>query len=431
MATVNTNSAIYSVTAREILDSRGYPTVETQVILNSGYRGVCAVPAGASVGKYEAVELRDKDPKRYNGQGVLKAVANVNTVIAPRLRGMDALQQGAIDKTLVELDGSVNKQNLGANALLSVSQAVAVAAAAAVREPLYKYLNRLIQLSVRLQIEKMPTPTINLINGGLHGAGNLNFQEFHVIPATNKPYHEALQMGEEIYQSVKKVLVYRNAIHSVGDEGGFAPNLFTNLDAMEVLTEAIQSSQYRLGVDVFLGLDVAASHFKTERGYEIKDRALGFSSNEFVAYLKDLHSKYRLLLLEDPLEEDDWAGWIELVKQLGNEAHIVGDDFLATNPSRLERAIKEKACTAILLKPNQIGTLSEFMGVVALAKKNDIKCITSHRSGETNDTFIADLAVAIQSDYVKFGAPARGERIAKYNRLLAIESELFPAPVKK
>ncbi len=420
------DSKIYSITAKEILDSRGNPTVETAVILNSGYRGTASVPAGASLGKYEAMELRDNDPKRYGGMGVLKAVANVNSVIAPKLRGMDGLNQGLIDKTLVELDGTPNKSKLGANSTLSVSSAVANASAAHQRVPLYSYLNTLFSSSLPTKMERMPTPTFNVINGGKHGAGNLDFQEFHIIPATSKPYHLALEMGEEIYQSIKKILTYRNAAHSVGDEGGFAPDLFTNLDALEILMEGIRQTPYKFGVDVFFGLDIAASHFKTDRGYQIKDRPLAFDAKEFITYLKNLHAKYRLLLLEDPLDEDDWTNWAEITKQLGTDILIVGDDLLATNAERLNKAINEKACSAILLKPNQIGTLSEFLAVVVIAKKHDIKCVVSHRSGETNDTFIADLAIAIQSEYVKFGAPARGERIAKYNRLLQIESELFP-----
>lgn len=421
------SSKIYSITAREILDSRGNPTVETTVILESGYRGIASVPSGASVGKYEAVELRDNDQSRYNGMGVLNAVKAVNESIAPKLKGVDVTLQGQIDKTMVDLDGTPNKQNFGANAILSVSMACAASGASMQQKPLYVYLNNLINaIPLPTSIEKMPTPTFNVINGGAHGAGNLDFQEFHVVPATSKAYHEALELGVEVYQAVKKILIQRNAIHSVGDEGGFAPNLYTNLDALEILMEAIKSTPYNFGVDVFLGLDLASNHFKTQRGYEIKDRPLAFSTAEFVEYLKNLHHQYRLLILEDPLEEDDWSGWTELTKFLGNEVLVVGDDLLATNPERLKKAITQKACSAILLKPNQIGTLSEFIAVVTMAKQNDIKTIVSHRSGETNDTFIADLAVAIQSDYVKFGATSRGERMAKYNRLLQIESELFP-----
>lgn len=421
------NAGIYSITAREILDSRGNPTIESTVVLNSGYRGTAAVPAGASRGKYEAVEIRDGDEKRYNGMGVLKAINNVGSIIGPKLKGMDALNQKLIDETLLALDGTKNKSSLGGNTILSVSMAAAIAAANHQKIPLYKYINALLNTIVPTPMTRIPTPTFNLINGGAHGAGNINFQEFHVIPVSNKPFHAALQMGTEIYMAVKKMLVYRNAIHSVGDEGGFAPNLFLNTDALEILSDAIKTTPYRLTGDVFLGLDVAATQFKTARGYEIKDRPQAFTAKEFITFLKEIHSKYHLLYLEDPLEEDDWEGWKEITTLLGNEINIVGDDFLVTNTERLQKAIDEQAANAILLKPNQIGTVLEFLTVVALAKKHNIKTITSHRSGETNDTYISDLAVGIQSEYVKFGAPARGERVVKYNRLLAIEQELFPA----
>lgn len=418
------DAKIYSVTAREILDSRGDPTIETTVLLTSGYRGTSSVPSGTSIGKYEAVELRDKDEKRYNGMGVLKAVENVNDMMNARLRGMDATNQGLIDKTMVDLDGTPNKSNLGANALLSVSMAVAAATAAHLRQPLYRYLNTMFAAGKPIPISRIPTPLLNIINGGKHGAGNLDFQEFHVIPASNKSYHEALEIGAEVYQAVKKILIYRNAVHSVGYEGGFAPNLFTNVDAMEILLEAVKTTPYRFGVDVFFGLDVAATYFNSTRGYQIKDRSIPFQSADFIEYLKKLHEKYRLLLLEDPLDEDDWNSWAQITRELGADMLIVGDDLLATNPERLRHAISTKACSAILAKPNQIGTLSELLAVLVLAKQHDIKTIISHRSGETNDSFIADLAVGVQSDYVKFGAPARGERVAKYNRLLQIESEL-------
>lgn len=421
-----TSSKIYSIRAREILDSRGNPTVETTVVLESGYRGTAAVPAGASLGKYEAVELRDGDPKRFNGMGVLRAVENVNTILAAKLKGMDALGQAVLDKTMIDLDGTPDKKTLGANSILSISLAISLAAANHTKQPLYRYLNSLFNSLIPTKFERMPTPEFNIINGGKHGAGNLDFQEFHIVPATNKPYHEALRIGAEIYHSLKKILAYRNAIHSVGDEGGFAPNLFTNSEALEIILEAIRETQYRFGIDVFFGLDVAANSFKKPRGYQIKDQADPLTAKQFIEYYKQLHSKYRLLLLEDPLEEDDWESWTQITAVLGKEVHIVGDDILVTNRSRLEKAISLKACSAILLKPNQIGTLSEFLEVVALAKKNDIKTVVSNRSSETNDAILSDLAVAVQSDYVKFGAPARGERVAKYNRLLEIETELFP-----
>lgn len=275
---------------------------------------------------------------------------------------------------------------------------------------------------------RIPTPTFNVINGGKHGGGNLDFQEYHIVPATNKSFSDALRMGVELYHDVKQLLINRGAVHATGDEGGFAPSLSTNMDPLELLTEAIRTSKYRFGGDVFFGLDVAASSFKTDRGYQIKDRPVAYRTPEFIDYIKGLHKIYRLLILEDPLGEDDWDGWIQMSKDLGGEVLLVGDDLLTTNPERLQHAIQKKACSAILLKLNQIGSLSEFLAVVALAKKNDIKCIVSHRSGETTDTFVSDLAVAVQSDYVKFGAPARGERVVKYNRLLAIEAELFGKP---
>lgn len=420
------NTKIHSIIAREILDSRGDPTVETMVILESGYRGISSVPAGTSVGKYEAVEIRDKDAKRYNGLGVTKAIAHVNGPIATKLKGMDAVNQGAIDKTLLELDGTPDKHHLGTNSILSVSLAVAVASANAKRLPLYQYLHEMFQPFFKTDMIRMPTPTFNIINGGKHGAGNLDFQEFHVVPATNKPYHVALEMGVALYQSVRQILQYRNAIYSVGYEGGFAPNLFTNAEALDIIAEAMKSSPYTAGVEVFVGLDLAANTFKTDRGYRIKDKSAALNGAEFIRFIIDLHKKYHFLLLEDAFGEDDWENWIELTKQVGREVLVIGDDLLATNPDRLKKAIKESACSAILAKPNQIGSLSEFLAVIAIAKQNNIKTIVSHRSGETNDSFIADLSVAVQSDYAKFGAPARGERVAKYNRLLQIEREMFP-----
>lgn len=420
------STKIYTIIAREILDSRGNPTIETMVILESGYRGVASAPAGTSLGKYEAKELRDGDPARYYGMGVLKAVNTVNTTILAKLRGLDALDQRGIDLAMNTLDGTEDKSKLGANSIVSVSLAVAAAAAAAGQVPLYRYLNTLFHQLIPTPLARIPIPTVNVMNGGKHGAGNLDFQEFQIIPVSNLRFKDALRLAVEVYQKLKSILKYRNASTAVGYEGGFAPNLYTNLDAMELLQEAVRATPYRLGVDVFFGLDVAASHFKTDQGYQIRDKETPMSPKDFVFYLTELHKKYRLLILEDALDEDDWAGWTDLTARFGSEIMIVGDDLLATNPKRLEKAIVTKACTAILLKPNQIGTLTEFFDVVAQAKKNNIQTIVSHRSGETNDSFIADLGVAVQADYVKFGGPTRGERVAKYNRLSQIEAELFP-----
>ncbi len=420
------DTRIYGVYAKEIINSRATPTIETTVVLNSGYRGTSSVSTGMTVGKYDALELRDHDEHRFGGMGVTKAVALSNTTISAALKGKQADDQDGVDKTLIDLDGNAaSKSTLGANTMLAVSQATAVAAASARRTPLYTYLNAIFSQYMPTPIERIPTPIFNLINGGKHGAGNLNFQEFQVIPASNKSFPEGYQMGVEIYQEVQKILEFRNAGHSVGDEGGFTPNLFTNSDAIEIILEGIKASPYQFGVDVFLGLDLAASLFKTDQGYLIKDRALAYSTKEFIQYLKDIHAKYHILYLEDPLDAEDWNGWTTITKEMDIDTLIAADDLLATNKTRVERAIKEKACSAMLVKPNRVGTLTEVFETIALAKKSGMKCIMSHRSGETNDTFLSDLAVAIAADSVKFGAPARGERVAKYNRLLEIASAKY------
>ncbi len=408
--------------AREILNSLGFPTVETTIVLKGGQSAVSSVPSGVSISKHEAVELRDQDEERFLGMGVLKAVENVNDKIGPKLVGIDPTKQTKIDQTLVDLDGKTNKSNLGANALLSVSQAVLKAGALAVNLPLYQY----IALKYGLKRKKiaLPVPIINLINGGLHGAGNLDFQEFHIIPTSKKTLSQSLCLGAEIYQTLKKVLIYRKAIHSLGDDGGYAPDLFTNADALEVITEAIEESKYDLGDDVFLGLDVAASFFYKNGKYTIRDRSHPLTPAAMIEYYKNLNQKYNIFYLEDPLWEDDWENWHALTKAIGETTMIVGDDLLCTNKKRVQVGIKKKACTAILVKPNQIGTVSETVEVVKIAKSTGWEVIFSHRSGETNDDFITDFAVGVGADYTKFGAPARGERVAKYNRLLAIEKEL-------
>jgi len=411
---------IKSIKAREILDSRGNPTVETTVVLDDGSKTEGSVPSGASLGKYEALELRDNDPKRYKGMGVLTAVNNVNQIIAPKLKGMDAGEQIKIDKLLIELDGTPNKSKLGANAILSASQAILEVAALSKKLPTYKYVASLYGFKLP---QKLPAPTFNLINGGKHGAGNLEFQEFHIVPSTGRTYSEALKMAEEIYQTLEDVLKKHGAIHSVGDEGGYAPDLFTNADALELLMEAIDKAGYTFNKDVFLGLDVAAGFFYKSGKYQIKDRTMPMETENLVNFYKELNEQYPLFTLEDGFYEDDWNGWIRITQQLP-ETIIIGDDLLATNKHRVEEAIKKKACNAVLVKPNQIGTISETVYVVMKTRKADWKVIVSHRSGETNDDFIADFAVGVNADFTKFGAPARGERVAKYNRLLAIEAEI-------
>ncbi len=417
-------SKIARIWAREILDSRANPTVEAYCQLDTGQVTISSVPSGMSIGTYEALELRDGDETRYRGKGVLKAVGNVNQVLGPTVVGMDPLDQDGIDKKMIELDGTENKSKLGANSILAVSQAVAKAGAIASNMSLYRYI---MGISEKKQIPvtpKIPIPLFNMINGGLHGAGNLDFQEFFVIPAYSKSFSEGIRLGVEVYLGLGESLKRRGAIHSVGDEGGYAPNLFTNADALEILVEAIGQSSYALGTDVFLGLDVAASSFYKNGKYLIKDKSAPLDETGLIEYYKELNFNYHLEVLEDPLSEDAWEGWAKLLTVLDSQMSIVGDDLLVTNPKRIEKAIAEKACNAVLIKPNQVGTVTETMDVIKKSRDAKWKVVVSHRSGETIDTFIADFSVGVGADYVKFGAPARGERVAKYNRCAAIEAEL-------
>ncbi len=417
-------ATIKRIWSREILDSRGIPTVECYCLLEDGRFATTSVPAGTSTGSHEALELRDKDNPRYHGEGVLKAVENVNTVLGPSIVGMDPAKQSEIDQKLISLDGTENKTKYGGNAILAVSQVACKVAALSQNKALYTWIN---ELAIERGMEKgvrIPTPLLNMINGGLHGAGNLDFQEFWMIPGTFKKFSEGLQMGAEIYQTIGLNLSRRGAIHSVGHEGGYAPNLFTNADAFEVFVESVKQTNYSLGRDIFLGLDVAANSFYKNGDYSIRDRSSDLSDDQLLDYYKELVANYRLAILEDPFQEDAWNSWKKLYNQMSGTALIVGDDLLVTNPKRLQKAIDEKACNGAVIKPNQIGTVTETLQVVKMAKDARWKIVTSHRSGETNDTFIADFAVGIASDYAKFGAPARGERVAKYNRLSAIEIEL-------
>ena len=415
---------ISKIWAREILDSRGTPTIEAICQLDSGHTAVASVPSGASTSKHEALELRDEDPKRYLGKGVLKAVANVNDVLGPGVWGMDAQALDKVDKRLIEIDGTQNKSKYGANAILSISIAVSKAAALSSNKSLYVWINELAHKHGIKRDIHIPTPVFNMINGGLHGAGNLDFQEFHVIPATSKNWTTGLLMGVEIYMTLGKDLKRRGAIHSLGDEGGYAPNLFTNADALEVLVESIRSTDYQLGRDVFLGLDVAANIFYKNGEYKIRDKSSPLKDSELLDYYDFINNQYHLALIEDPFYEDGWESWKLLVKNMP-DLTVVGDDLLSTNPTRIDRAIKEGACNGILVKPNQIGTITETVAVIKMALDAKWKVIVSHRSGETNDWFIADFAVGAGADFVKFGAPARGERVAKYNRLSSIEAELL------
>ncbi len=416
---------IKNIWAREILDSRATPSVECCVMLDNNLVGVSSVPSGASTGLHEALELRDQDSTRYMGKGVLKAVNNVNTILGPQLVGMDPVSQIEIDNKLISIDGTKNKSKYGGNSILSISKAVAKAAALAKGIPLYQHIKDL-SASLGLVVNyRIPTPIFNMINGGLHGAGNLDFQEFQVIPATSKKFSEGLRMGVEIYLRIGLDLKRRGAIHSVGDEGGYAPNLFTNADALEIFVESIRETPYQLGRDIFLGLDVAASQFYKNGKYQIRDKSDAMNDDELLEYYKFINGQYHLAILEDPFYEDAWDSWKKLYEFFKDQLIIVGDDLLVTNNERVDKAIKEEACNSILVKPNQIGTITETINVIKKSRAASWKVIVSHRSGETTDWFIADFAVGVGADYVKFGAPARGERVIKYNRLSSIEVEIL------
>lgn len=408
---------ITDIAASEILDSRGTPTVKAVVTLDNGRIADAAVPSGASKGTHEAVELRDNDPKRYLGQGVLTAINHIQNTIAPELIGMEVTRQEEIDRKMIKLDGTENKSRLGANSILAVSLAVARVAAYSLGTELYAYIA---DMYGKKMGKAIPVPMFNIVNGGLHGSGSFNFQEFLIIPNRKYAFADALRVGAELYQELKKLLIRKNLIHSVGDEGGFTPNLETNKHVLETLKEVIEASSYRYNEDVFLALDLAASTFYHDNLYEVDKGRKKLSQDEYTSYIKDVTNEFHLISLEDSFAEDDWDGWQKVTKELGNERMIIGDDLLVTNLTRLKTAIEKKACNAILVKVNQIGTLTETLEVIREARKAGFKIIISHRSGETVDHFIADLAVGVGADFVKFGAPARGERVVKYNRLLAI-----------
>lgn len=411
---------IADIKAREILDSRGNPTLETKVILDNSIFAVASVPSGASKGTHEAMELRDGDPSRYLGMGVLKPKENIDKILLPLLKGTEITSQRLIDNKMNDADGTADKSKLGANSILSVSLAGARAASKVLNLPLYRYIAQI--SNTNLQPISV-TPLFNIINGGMHGSGKLKFQEFLLIPGKSKSFSEALRIGVEIYQNLKNELIKENMVHAVGDEGGFTPNLELDTEAIKLIIRTIEGSTYEYGKDVYLGLDLASSVFYKNNNYVLNDDQK-LSKENFIRYLTDITNEYKLFSLEDPLIEDDWNGWQSLTHKLENTTLIIGDDLLATNIARLKKAIELKACNGILVKPNQIGTLTETIEVTSLAKKSGFAVILSHRSGETNDDFIADLAVGVNADYVKFGAPARGERVAKYNRLLEIYNEI-------
>jgi enolase len=408
---------IADVLAREVLDSRGNPTVEVEVHLDSGVKGRAIVPSGASTGAHEAVELRDGDKSRYLGKGVLKAVENVNDIIAPEIIGLDALDQVGIDKKLIELDGTPNKGKLGANAILAVSMAVARAAAEAVELPLYVYLGG-------FNAKTLPVPMMNILNGGAHADNNVDVQEFMVLPVGAPTFREALRMGAEIFHNLKAVLKGKGLNTAVGDEGGFAPNLSSNEEAIKTIIEAIEKAGYKPGVDVFLGMDVASTEFFKDGKYHLEGEGKSFTPSEFVDLLESWVNKYPIITIEDGCSEDDWEGWKLLTERLGGRVQLVGDDLFVTNTTRLSQGIEKGIGNSILIKVNQIGTLTETFDAIEMAKRAGYTAVVSHRSGESEDSTIADIAVATNAGQIKTGAPSRTDRVAKYNQLLRIEDQL-------
>ena len=409
-------AAITRVQAREILDSRGNPTVEVDVYLSDGSFGRAAVPSGASTGEHEAVELRDGDQNRFLGKGALNAVRNVNQQIAPIVKGYNALDQKTLDKCMVDLDGTPNKSNLGANAILGVSMAVSRAVAASQNLPLYRHLNSDACL--------LPVPMLNIINGGSHADNNVDIQEFMIFPIGADSFSQALRMGAEIFHYLKKVLSSKGLNTSVGDEGGFAPNLSSNEEAIEIILEAVEKADYSIGKDIFLALDAAASEIYMDGAYRLESEDRTLTSDEMVEYFEGLTKKYPIISIEDGLAENDWEGWKVFNGKLGSKIQIVGDDLTVTNIPRLQRAIDEQSMNAILIKLNQIGTVTETVEAVELARETGFGVVISHRSGETEDTFIADFAVAMGMGQIKTGSASRTDRICKYNQLLRIEEEL-------
>ena len=410
-------TAIASIWAREILDSRGNPTVEVEVTLDSGYIGRAAVPSGASTGTREALELRDGDKQRYNGKGVLKVVEAVNGPISEAVIGIDALRQVQVDNTLIDLDGTDNKSKLGANAILGVSLATARAAAEAVGLPLYQYIGG-------TNAKVLPVPLMNVINGGAHAPNNLDIQEFMIMPVGAETFRDALRMGAEIFHTLKTILSADGHVTSVGDDGGFAPHLKSHAEAFQYLVKAIEEAGYNPGSEVMLAIDVAASEFYKDKRYFLTEYKTPLNSEEMIEWLKGFTSRYPLISIEDGLAENDWDGWRELTVELGNDIQLVGDDIFVTNPIMLSQGVEEGIGNSILIKVNQIGTLTETLDTIELAKQSAYTTIVSHRSGETEDSFIADLAVGINAGQIKTGSLSRSDRLAKYNQLLRIEEEL-------
>lgn len=414
-------STITHVYAREILESRGLPTVECSIWLDTGQMVTATAPSGTSKGKYEAVEIRDGDINRMNGQGVLTAVNNINSIIGPQLIGQDPTNQTELDQMMVNLDGTANKSKLGANAMIAVSIALVKAGAAASNLPIYYYIFQKYQLANQLV---MPNCIYTIINGGAHGADNLDIQEFQLIPASHLDYQSSLNIAVTLYAKLEEVLIIKGAVHSVGLVGGFTPNLFNNTDALEILIETIKASPFTFAQDIFFGCDISASNFFESGKYNLKDKSQPYSPEDLLDYYKTLRNNYHVFYIEDPYQEDDWKYWKRITSELGSTTMIAADSLLSAAADKSAKAITEKVANTAVIKPNQLGTISETIQLVHEVKQADWQVVMSHRSGETDDTFIADLAVGLGANYVRFGPPSRGERVVKYNRLLEIDQQL-------
>ena len=416
---------ISSIRAYEIIDSRGYPTIEAELLLDNGRQVTTSVPESQALYPGEVVDVRDEDVTRFNGRGVLHAVSYINDLIAPKLKGVSPSKLLEIDAWLLKADGTKNKSRLGGNTLLTISQLVAAAGAVEADVPLFRYLNELYTHIYKdtIAIERVPTPIFNMINGGRHANTPMDFQEFQLIPSSSFTFATAYQKSIELFFELKKVLEYRNATTAVGEEGGFSPNLTTNLDALEILNETITQSRMKPGLDMFIGIDFASSYFSKKGLYTIKDKPHPLRSGEYVDFVKSLITDYAVMAVEDPFDSEDWPSWKKLTSTVSSTVYVVADELTRMSKERIENAIKEESCSTILIKPNQIGTLSEMFELVNIARQNKMSYIVASRTSETNCDFIADLAVGLQSEFVKFGAPTRGERVAKYNRLWKIERD--------
>lgn len=417
---------VKQITAREILDSRGIPTLEGMLVTDSGQEIYAQVPSGESLGSHEGIEIRDKNEQRYVGMGVQTAVRYINEAIAPKLVGIDVDNLSEVDAWLVKADGTKNSSKLGVNTIMVVSQLFLKAGAEVQKMPLYKYVNEYYnhKYATSIKLNSIPTPIYNMINGGKHGTKNLDFQEFHIVTSSSTPYSQSLEFAVSAYNGLKELFNERNADVSVSEEGGFTPSLFTNTEAFEIIKEILISKKIRVGVDVFTGADCAPNYYYDNGKYAIKDQPGAQDPKEYLKFIMEIVEKYNLIIIEDPIHEDDYESWSTLTQEIGKQAYVVADDFVAGNRDRLQKAIKKNACNAVLVKFNQVGTVTEMLALIHAIKEAGMKLVVSHRLGETVDSTIADLAVGVQADFVKFGSPARGERIAKYNRLLKIESDL-------